>query len=48
MLFHECNKHIKIDCHFVRDAIQDGTIRPFHVPTTTQLVDIFTKALGQA
>ena len=32
----------------MQDAIQDGTIRPSHVPTTTQLADIFTRAFGQA
>ena len=46
-VFYEHTKHIELDCHYVRDAIQDGTISPSHVPTSTQLADIFTKALGQ-
>ena len=45
-MFYECTKHIEVDCHYLCDSIQDGTIHPSHVPTDAQLADIFTKALG--
>ena len=41
-------KYIEVDCHFLHDAILDGTIHPSRVPTHAQLAHIFTKALNRS
>jgi hypothetical protein len=42
---HQRTKHVEIDLHFVRDRVAIGDVRVFHVPTTSQFADIFTKWL---
>ena len=36
---------MEIDLHFMRDRVAVGDVRVLHVPTTSQLADIFTKGL---
>jgi len=43
-VFHEPTKDINIDCHFIRNAILNGTFATCYVNTFNQLANIFTKA----
>ena len=43
--FHECTKHIKFDCHFVRDKVGANVVKLMPIHTQRQLANVCTKAL---
>ena len=47
LVFHKRTKHIQILYHFVREAVEEGTIALEYCRTSEMLADSFTKALAR-
>src|SRR5258708_25612560 len=45
-IFHARSKHIEVRHHWVREKIEDGTIKLDYIPMANQIADIFTKPLN--
>lgn len=46
-VFDERTRHIEMDCHYIRDKIQDGSMATTYVTLAHLLADIFTKLLDK-
>lgn len=46
LVFHERQKHVKMDCHFVRERVESKEIQPSNIHTREQIAELFTKSFG--
>jgi hypothetical protein len=46
-VFHKRSKHIRVKYHFIRDCLEEGSVKPYYISTKDQLADFLTKSLGR-
>ena len=42
---HYKTKHVEVDCHFIKEKVEERMILLLYTPTCLQTADILTKAL---
>ena len=47
-LLHENTKHIEVDCHYIRELVEDRSINLRYISSKDQLADLFTKAMSRS
>lgn len=45
LVFHKCTNHIEVDCHSIREALDQRVITLPHISSKLQTTDVFTEAL---
>ncbi|KAI9162582.1 hypothetical protein LWI28_028704 [Acer negundo] len=45
---HDRTKHVEIDRHFIKEKLEEGSVKLIYTPTALQTADILTKALPRA
>ena len=45
--FHSRTKHIDLQFHFIREAVEDNKLSVTYIPTEENMANIFTKALAR-
>ena len=43
LVFHSPSKHIELNYHYIRERVSLGLFVTRHVPTSSQIADVFTK-----
>jgi hypothetical protein len=46
-VFHDRNKHIRVKYHFIRDCLEEGSVKAYYICTKDQLTDLLIKSLVQ-
>ncbi|KAM3321698.1 hypothetical protein P3S67_002849 [Capsicum chacoense] len=47
-MHHENTKNIDVDCHYIRELVEDRSINLRYISSKDQLVDLFTKAMSRS
>ena len=47
LVHHDRTKHVEIDCHFIKEKIDNGVVSHEYTSSSQQTADILTKALSK-